>query len=75
MVLCFAAALARRRSVVRGLVSAVALFSSPSIRHMEDGTTYLIDNSFAMFDAMLRASSADVMLALAAGPRQRQGQR
>jgi len=70
-----AAALARRRSVVRGLVSAVALFSSPSIRHMEDGTTYLIDNSFAMFDAMLRASSADVMLALAAGPRQRQGQR
>jgi len=60
-----AAALARRRSVVRALVSAVAFVSSPSTRHMEDNITYLIDNSFSMFASMLEASSEGVMHALA----------
>jgi len=58
-----AAALARRRSVVRALVSAVAIMACA----VNGYTVDVLDSAFAMFAAMLRASSADLMRALAAG--------
>jgi len=62
-----AAALARRRSVVRALVSALGRLISPDNRHVGVGPSLVAERAFAMFYAMLRASYEDVMRALAAG--------
>jgi len=63
-----AAALARRRSVVRALVSAVGRLNSPDNRHdAAVGLPPVVRGAFVMFYAIVSENSEDVMLALAAG--------
>jgi len=62
-----AAALARRPSVVRALVTAMAHLSSPDNRHIGVSFPLVVSTGLTMFDAMLKASREDVMRALAAG--------
>jgi len=63
-----AAALASRRSVVRALVAAVVIATSPGALEDKDvDISSAIRNASYMLVAMMKASSENVMLALAAG--------
>jgi len=62
-----AAALARRRSVVRSLVSAVVFLTSPDSREVMVDILRVAIYGLPMFAALFKASSEDVMRALAAG--------